>query len=73
MSAPADNARLGIVLMVGFCVLAPLSEVFVKLIGATLPLLQVVLARFAAQLLLVRRETWNGRRSWMTLRILPLI
>lgn len=73
MTPRADNPRLAILLMVGFCVLAPLSEVFVKLIGATLPLAQVVFARFAAQLLLLRKDTWANRESWFTKRLVALI
>ncbi len=73
MAPSQDNARLGIILMVGFCVLAPLSEAFVKTIGAALPLAQVVLARFAAQLLLLRKETWTSRKPWLTPGTVALI
>lgn len=73
MIGHSDNPRLGILLMVGFCLLAPLSEVFVKMIGAAIPLIQVVFIRFAAQLLLLRRETWNGRHGWMTPRLVSLM
>ncbi|MGV6839223.1 MAG: DMT family transporter [Planktomarina sp.] len=68
-----NHPRLGILLMLGFCIVTPFSEVFVKIIGDALPLAQVVMARFAAQMILLRRETWATRTSWMTRRVLPWI
>lgn len=60
-----DTTRIGILLMVGFCILAPLSESFVKAIGDSLPLMQVVLARFVAPILLVRPKFWTARaETW---------
>ena len=61
-----DNNRLGLLLMIGFCILAPASDALVKILGDGIPLLQVVIARFIAQLLLVRRNLWTSRRNtWM--------
>lgn len=69
-----NNPPLGILMMVGFCVMAPLSEAFVKLIGDALPLLMVVFARFLAQTLLFRRRLWTDRHTtWATRQRLPLI
>lgn len=44
-----DRPVLGILLMLGFCVLAPLGDAVAKLLGATIPLLQLVLVRFGLQ------------------------
>ena len=61
-----DNNRLGLFLMIGFCVLAPASDALVKILGDGIPLLQVVIARFITQLLLVRRNLWTSRHdTWM--------
>jgi drug/metabolite transporter (DMT)-like permease len=45
----ADRPLLGIVLMLGFCVLIPFSDALAKLLGGTFPLLQLILVRFLAQ------------------------
>jgi drug/metabolite transporter (DMT)-like permease len=50
---PADRPLLGILLMIGFCALAPLGDAIAKLIGGTFPLVQLLLARFAVQSLLL--------------------
>ncbi len=44
-----DRPVLGIVLMLGFCVLAPLGDSIAKLLAGTIPLLQLLLVRFAIQ------------------------
>ena len=63
---PKDNARLGILMMIGFCALAPASDALVKILGDTIPLLQVLIARFIAQLLLLRGNLWTSRHNtWM--------
>ena len=38
----ADRPVLGILLMLGFCVLAPLGDSIAKLLGGTIPLLQLL-------------------------------
>ena len=53
-------------MMIGFCVLAPASDALVKILGDGIPLLQVLIARFMAQLLLLRRNLWISRHyTWM--------
>ena len=53
-------------MMIGFCVLAPASDALVKILGDGIPLLQVLIARFMAQLLLLRRNLWTRRHyTWM--------
>lgn len=44
-----DRPVFGIVLMLGFCVLAPLGDALAKLLGETTPLGVLVLVRFAVQ------------------------
>ncbi|KEJ89999.1 DMT family transporter [Sulfitobacter donghicola] len=44
-----DRPVLGILLMLGFCILAPLGDSIAKILGATIPLGQLVLTRFAVQ------------------------
>lgn len=44
-----DRPLLGITLMLGFCVLAPLGDSLAKILGPTIPLGQLVLIRFAVQ------------------------
>ncbi len=45
----ADRPLLGIAMMTGFCVLAPLGDAIAKLLGSSTPLVQLLLARFAVQ------------------------
>lgn len=44
-----DRPVLGIMLMLGFCVLAPVGDSIAKILGDTIPLLQLVLVRFFLQ------------------------
>ncbi|WP_298861378.1 DMT family transporter [uncultured Sulfitobacter sp.] len=48
-----DRPILGITLMLGFCILAPLGDALAKLLGATIPLGQLVLVRFGVQAILL--------------------
>jgi drug/metabolite transporter (DMT)-like permease len=48
-----DRPVLGILFMLGFCVLAPLADSFAKLLGATIPILQLLLVRFLFQVVLL--------------------
>ena len=69
----ADRPVLGILLMLGFCVLAPLGDGTAKLLGATVPLLMLVAARFAIQaLLLLPLMATGGRRFAMSRRVAGL-
>lgn len=45
-----DRPVLGIALMLGFCVIAPLADSFAKILGSTVPILQLLLVRFLFQL-----------------------
>ena len=44
-----DRPILGILLILDFCVLAPLGDALAKMLGATIPLGQLVLVRFGVQ------------------------
>ncbi len=69
----ADRPVLGILLMLGFCILAPLGDGMAKLLGATVPLLQLVAARFLLQgLLLLPLMATGGRRFAMSRRVAGL-
>jgi len=48
-----DRPLLGIALMLGFCVLAPLGDALAKLLGATVPFITLLALRFTAQGLLL--------------------
>ncbi len=64
MTRPADRPVLGIVLMLGFCVLAPLSDSIAKVLGESVPILQLVLIRFALQGVLLAPVVWFSARSF---------
>jgi drug/metabolite transporter (DMT)-like permease len=69
----ADRPVLGILLMLGFCMLAPLGDGMAKLLGASVPLLMLVAARFAVQaLLLLPLMATGGRRFAMSRRVAGL-
>lgn len=69
----ADRPVLGILLMLGFCVLAPLGDGIAKHLGATLPLLVLVTGRFAVQALLLLPLMGTGGRGFaMSRRVLGL-
>ncbi len=69
----ADRPLLGILLMVGFCAMAPLGDSIAKILGETVPLLQLLLVRFAAQaVLLLPFIAWSGQSMRVTPRVLRL-
>lgn len=59
-----DRPFLGIMLMLGFCVLAPFGDAIAKILGQTVPIGQLVLVRFAVQALLLIPLVWLTRRRW---------
>ncbi|MGR3468620.1 MAG: DMT family transporter, partial [Shimia sp.] len=48
----SDKPVLGIVLMLAFCVLAPVADALAKCLGTLIPIVTIVAARFAAQAVL---------------------
>ncbi|WP_170464300.1 DMT family transporter [Ruegeria arenilitoris] len=68
-----DRPVFGIILMLGFCVLAPLGDSIAKLLGETMPVGVLVFIRFAVQaLILIPLVTLTGRPWRMRGRILRL-
>jgi drug/metabolite transporter (DMT)-like permease len=64
----ADRPTLGILLMLGFCVLAPLGDGLAKLATQTMPVVQIVAVRFVAQALILVPIVMLGGRD---LRLTP--
>ena len=60
----ADRPLLGIMLMLGFCVLAPVGDAVAKILGQTVPIGQLVLIRFAVQAVLLFPFIWLTQRTW---------
>lgn len=52
ISDTPDRPLLGILLMLGFCMVIPFSDALAKLLGASFPLMQLVVVRFATQAIL---------------------
>ncbi|MEX0309988.1 MAG: DMT family transporter [Tateyamaria sp.] len=68
-----DRPVFGIVLMLGFCTLAPLGDAMAKLLGETTPVGMLVFVRFAVQaLVLIPLVVLSGRTLRMPGRILQL-
>ena len=68
-----DRPLLGILLMLGFCVVAPMGDAVAKLLGQSVPLGQLLFVRFAVQALLLIPVVLLGRRAWkMQGRVLRL-
>ena len=68
-----DRPLLGIMLMLGFCVVAPMGDAVAKLLGQSMPLGQLLFVRFAVQALLLIPLVWLTRRAWrMSGRVLWL-
>lgn len=68
-----DRPLLGIMLMLGFCIVAPMGDAVAKLLGQSVPLGQLLFVRFAIQAILLIPLVWLGRRMWkMRGRVLRL-
>ncbi len=63
-SPHADRILTGVTLMLGFCLLAPLIDVSAKLASATLPVGQIVTARFVVQAVLMLPFVALMRLDW---------
>ncbi len=69
-----DRPVLGILLMLGFCVVAPMGDAVAKLLGQSVPLGQLLLIRFGVQAVLLIPLVIITRRSWqMKGRVLRLV
>jgi len=58
----ADRPLFGILLMIGFCALAPVGDGIAKLLGETIPLVQLVTVRFTAQVLFLAPIIYFSKR-----------
>ena len=68
-----DRPHIGILLMLGFCFVAPMGDAVAKVLGNSVPLGQVLFIRFAIQaLLLIPLVWWTGRQWRMSGRVLAL-
>ena len=74
MTSPhADRPLLGILLMLGFCVLIPFSDALAKLLGGVFPLLQLILVRFGTQAgVLLPLALARGARIFPSARVVRL-
>lgn len=64
MTQTLDRPLLGILLMTGFCILAPLGDGMAKYLGAAIPVFQIVTIRFAMQAVMLMPLMGRGGRSW---------
>ncbi len=58
-----DRPLLGIAMMTGFCVLAPLGDAIAKLLGGSVPLGELLLVRFVFQAVILLPIVWLGGQS----------
>jgi drug/metabolite transporter (DMT)-like permease len=66
----ADRPLLGIALMLGFCVMAPLGDGMAKVLGASISVAQILLVRFAVQgIVLLPIVLVTGRSLRLTPRV----
>ena len=59
-----DKPIVGVALMLGFCLVAPVGDAVAKLLGESVPLAQVVLIRFAVQAVVLLPLVWTKGRIW---------
>lgn len=68
-----DRPVLGILFMLGFCMLIPFGDALAKMLGDSVPLIVLVLVRFGAQALLLVPMVWlTGSTLRMSSRALRL-
>ena len=58
-----DRPVLAMMLMLGFCIMAPMADSIAKLLGQTIPLFQLLLIRFALQGVLLLPIVWVTPRK----------
>jgi len=74
-----DRPVLGIMLMLGFCILAPMGDSIAKLLGSTVSLLQLLTVRFGLQatlllpIILITSRTLKMSRRVMKLTVIRTI
>ena len=74
MTTQADRPLLGVILMLLFCLVAPVADSFAKLIGDRVPLLQLLMVRFGLQaMLLLPLALFAGMRLVWGKRVMTLV
>ena len=59
-----DRPVLGILLMLGFCAIAPIGDAIAKVLGSTIPLGELLLVRFGLQAIILVPIVIMTRRAW---------
>ncbi|MEY8831472.1 DMT family transporter [Sedimentitalea sp. XS_ASV28] len=59
-----DRPLLGVLLMLGFCIVAPMGDAVAKLLGQSVPLGEMLLVRFAIQALALIPIVYFTNRLW---------
>ncbi|MGR3713172.1 MAG: DMT family transporter [Shimia sp.] len=73
-SSHQDRPLLGILLMLGFCVMAPVGDALAKLLSTQLPMGQLVAVRFVIQAAILVPIVIATKRQWrMSPRVLRLV
>jgi drug/metabolite transporter (DMT)-like permease len=68
-----DRPGLGIAMMLGFCIFAPLADAFAKILGGSLAIGELVAWRFLAQTaLLMPFVLWMGQSLWLPWRLMRI-
>jgi len=60
----ADRPALGISLMLGFCMTAPLGDALAKILSETVPVMQLLLVRFGTQAVVLLPIVWFANIQW---------
>lgn len=55
---------LDIILMLGFCIVAPMGDALAKVLVQSVPLGQLLLVRFAVQAVILIPLVWATKRTW---------
>jgi len=63
-----DRPMLGIAFMTGFCVFAPMGDSIAKLLGDTIPVGELLIVRFAIQVLFLAPIVWWNNYALITTR-----
>lgn len=68
-----DRPHIGLALMLGFCLFAPMGDAVAKQLGQTVPIGQLLFFRFAIQAVVLIPLVWATARPWrMRRRVLGL-
>ena len=59
-----DKPLLGILMMLGFCIVAPMGDAVAKILGASVPLGIILIVRFGLQAVVLIPIVWMTGRKW---------